>query len=64
MLRRCRTPEIVADAAHAILTRDARSFTGRFCIDDDVLREAGVTDFSIYRHEGVSEQELMPDFFL
>ena len=64
MLRRCRTPEIVADAAHAILTRDARSFTGRFLIDDEVLREAGVTDFSIYRHEGVSEQELMPDFFL
>jgi citronellol/citronellal dehydrogenase len=64
MLRRCRTPEIVADAAHAILTRDARSFTGQFCIDDEVLREAGVTDFSIYRHDGVSEQELMPDFFL
>ena len=41
MLRRCRKPEIVADAAHAILTSDARSFTGRFCIDDDVLREAG-----------------------
>jgi citronellol/citronellal dehydrogenase len=64
MLRLCRKPEIVADAAHAILTSDARSFTGRFCIDDEVLREAGVTDFSIYRHEGVSEQELMPDFFV
>src|SRR2546426_4076843 len=63
-LRLCRKPEIVADAAHAILTSDARSFTGRFCIDDEVLREAGVTDFSIYRHQGVSEQELMPDFFV
>jgi len=63
-LRLCRKPEIVADAAHAILTSDARSFTGRFCIDDEVLREAGVTDFSIYRHQGVSEQDLMPDFFV
>jgi citronellol/citronellal dehydrogenase len=63
-LRRCRKPEIMADAAHAILTSDARSFSGRFCIDDDVLGEAGVTDFSIYRHEGVSERDLMPDFFL
>jgi len=64
MLRLCRTPEIMADAAHAMLTRDAGAFTGRFCIDEEVLREAGVTDFSIYRHEGVSEQELTADFFL
>jgi citronellol/citronellal dehydrogenase len=64
MLQRCRKPEIVADAAHAILTKDARVFTGRFCIDEDVLREAGVTDFSVYRHQGVNESDLMPDFFL
>ncbi len=60
---RCRTPEIVADAAHAILTKDSRTFTGRFCIDEDVLRDAGTTDFARYRHEGVSEAELLPDFF-
>src|SRR4029077_8346550 len=36
-----RTPEIMADAAHHILTRDSRSLTGRFLIDEDVLREAG-----------------------
>jgi citronellol/citronellal dehydrogenase len=64
MLRRCRKPEIVADAAHTILTRDARACTGNFFIDDEVLREAGVTDFSPYRHEGVSESELMRDFFV
>lgn len=64
MLQRCRKPEIVADAAHAILSKDARAFTGRFCIDEDVLREAGVTDFSVYRHQGVDEDDLMPDFFL
>jgi citronellol/citronellal dehydrogenase len=62
--RRCRNPEIVADAAHIILTRDAHRFTGQFCIDEDVLRETGVTDFSPYRHDSVSEAELMPDFFV
>jgi citronellol/citronellal dehydrogenase len=64
MLRRTRKPEIVADAAHRILTRDARACTGHFFIDDEVLRGAGVTDFSVYRHEGVGEDALMPDFFL
>jgi citronellol/citronellal dehydrogenase len=64
MLKRTRKPDIVADAAHVILTRDARTCTGQFFIDDEVLRDAGVTDFSVYRHEGVSEDALMPDFFL
>lgn len=62
--RRCRLPAIVADAAHAILVRDSRTFTGRFCIDEDLLREEGVTDFTAYRHQGVSEDELMRDFFV
>jgi citronellol/citronellal dehydrogenase len=44
----CRRPEIVADAAHAVLVRDAAGFHGRFLIDDDVLRVAGVTDFDGY----------------
>jgi citronellol/citronellal dehydrogenase len=47
-LKRTRHPEIVADAAHYILTRDSRAFTGRFCIDEEVLRESGVTDFASY----------------
>jgi citronellol/citronellal dehydrogenase len=47
-LRRCRRPEIVADAAHRILTEPSRAFTGRFCIDEDVLRAGGVSDFSSY----------------
>lgn len=63
MRQRCRTPEILADAAHAILTRDSRTFTGHFCIDEEVLREAGVKDFSRYRHEGVAEEDLLPDLF-
>lgn len=43
-----RKPEIMADAAHRILTRDSRSLTGRFLIDEDVLREAGTADFERY----------------
>jgi citronellol/citronellal dehydrogenase len=62
--RRVRRPEIVADAAHAILTQPSREFTGRFCVDDDVLREAGITDFAQYRDAGVREEDLLPDFFV
>jgi citronellol/citronellal dehydrogenase len=47
-LARCRTPEILADAAHAILTSPAREFTGQFVIDEPFLRERGVTDFDAY----------------
>ena len=62
--RRVRRPEIVADAAYVILTRDSREFTGNFCIDDEILRGAGETNFTQYRDPGVSEDELLPDFFL
>lgn len=48
MLERCRKPDIVADAAHYLLTRPKGSVTGRFCIDEDLLREAGVDDFEQY----------------
>ncbi|MGP8033714.1 MAG: SDR family oxidoreductase [Steroidobacteraceae bacterium] len=51
MLRRSRKPEIVADAAHTILTRPARECSGRFFIDDSVLYEAGVRDFTPYSVE-------------
>lgn len=44
-----RTPDIMADAAYAILTKDSRQFTGNFCIDDEVLRRQGVTDFDKYK---------------
>jgi len=62
--RKCRKPEIMADAAHVILTKETRAFTGHFCIDDAILRDAGVTDFAPYRHAGVAEDELLPDFFV
>jgi citronellol/citronellal dehydrogenase len=63
-LRRVRSPQIMADAAYAILTREARSFSGHFCIDEEVLREAGVTDFARYRAADVRDEDLLPDFFI
>lgn len=48
ILNASRKPAIVADAAHAVLTRDSRSCSGNFFIDEDVLREAGVKDFEQY----------------
>lgn len=43
-----RKPEIVSDAAHVILTRPSREFTGNFCIDEEILKSAGVTNFDDY----------------
>ena len=48
LLAAARKPEIVADAAHAILTRDSRACTGNFFIDETVLREGGQTNFDAY----------------
>jgi citronellol/citronellal dehydrogenase len=59
---RGRKPEIVADAAWHILTRDSRSTTGNFFIDEEVLVSAGVTDFS--RYAVTSGVELRADIFL
>ncbi|MCC1496583.1 NAD(P)-dependent oxidoreductase [Alcanivorax sp. 1008] len=60
-----RQPTIMADAAHAILCRDARSCSGNFFIDEDLLRSEGVTDFRAYQVDSsLREDQLMPDFFL
>ena len=61
---RTRSVEIMADAAHAILSRPSREFTGHFLIDEDVLREAGATDFARYRRAEVREEDLRRDFFV
>ncbi|MCB9753085.1 MAG: NAD(P)-dependent oxidoreductase [Myxococcales bacterium] len=58
----CRTPEIMADAAHVILTRPSREVTGNFFIDDDVLARAGVTDFD--RYAVTPGVDPLPDLFL
>jgi citronellol/citronellal dehydrogenase len=61
-MKHCRKPEIMADAAYAILTRPARACTGNFFIDDEVLAAAGVVDLDQY---AVSPgTPLMADFFV
>lgn len=62
MLRQSRKPEIMADAAHAILSRPARSYTGNLVIDDDVLRDEGMTDFAVYANDPA--YPLHPDIFI
>jgi citronellol/citronellal dehydrogenase len=60
-MARSRTPEIMADAAHAILVRDPLATTGNTFIDDEVLAEAGVTDMSAY---AAADAELALDIFV
>jgi citronellol/citronellal dehydrogenase len=62
MMAASRSPEILADAAHAIFEKDAKTFTGRFLIDDSFLYEEGVRDFEPYRM--VVGSTLLPDFFV
>jgi citronellol/citronellal dehydrogenase len=61
---RSRTPAIMADAAHAILTKPSREVTGHFFLDDEVLRAEGVTDFAKYRIGDTAEEDLQLDFWV
>jgi citronellol/citronellal dehydrogenase len=61
-MARSRKPEILADAAHAILGRDSRECTGNFFIDDEVLAEEGITDLSDYTYGDGAD--LQTDIFL
>lgn len=62
MMNASRTPEIMADAAHWILTQPSRTTTGNFFLDEDVLRKAGETDLEKY--SVVKGSKLLPDFFI
>jgi citronellol/citronellal dehydrogenase len=62
-IRRCRKPEILADAAHLILTSDAKTTSGNFFIDDVLLAERGVTDFDVYSVTS-GTKDFVPDFFV
>lgn len=62
MVQRSRTVDICSDAAWEILTRDGATCTGQFFIDEDVLKEAGVDDFSRYAVDPGAE--LIKDFFV
>jgi citronellol/citronellal dehydrogenase len=61
--KRARTPAIMADAAHVILSSQGRSITGRLLIDEDILREQGVSDFEQYRFDPAGGS-LVPDLFV
>jgi citronellol/citronellal dehydrogenase len=61
-MRGSRKPEIMADAAHVVLTRPSRECTGNFFVDDEVLASAGVKDLSKYQM--VPGADLIPDFFV
>jgi citronellol/citronellal dehydrogenase len=61
-MRRSRIPEIMAEAACAILCRDARAYSGRFVLDDEVLREEGVVDFDKFRYD--PSQPSLADIFV
>lgn len=62
MANKSRKPEIMGDAAHAILTRPSKECTGNYFVDEDLLREEGVSDFDQYAVKPGAE--LMPDFFV
>jgi citronellol/citronellal dehydrogenase len=62
MMKASRTADILADAAHLIFTKPAKSFTGNFLIDDTFLYENGVRDFEKYRVD--PSKRLLPDFFV
>ena len=62
IMKLSRNVDIMADSAYEILTKDSKEFTGNFCIDDMVLYEAGVKDFTKYAQAPFGE--LMPDFFV
>ena len=61
---RLRSPEIMADAAYLILTSDAKTVTGKFFIDDEVLAAYGVSDLSRYNPPGVTDIDITPDLFV
>ena len=62
LMQHSRKPEIMADAAYAIVTRPSREFTGNFCIDDAVLEDEGISDLSGYAVN--PDLPLAPDFFV
>ena len=65
MMKVSRTPDVYADAAYEVLNKPARDYTGQTLIVEDVLRAAGVTDFSGYAATpGTPDSELFPDIFL
>ena len=64
-VKAARQPSIMADAAWAILTRPVADASGHFFIDEEVLRDTGISDLSGYRVDpDLDDDKLLPDFFL
>ncbi len=59
-----RSPQIMADAAYLVLTSDARTTTGHFYVDDELLAAHGITDLSGYAPPGTADIDITPDFFV
>lgn len=59
-----RKPDIMADAAYAILTKDPKKVTGNFFIDDDVLFNEGIQNFDQYCVDSTCNDQLIPDYFV
>jgi len=64
LFKNCRKPEIMADAAHAVITTDKCALTGQCLIDEDILRKQGISDFSRYAVEPGNQDALIPDLYL
>jgi citronellol/citronellal dehydrogenase len=62
-IARCRTPEILSDAAYLVLTSDPRTTTGNFFIDDTLLASHGITDLERY-NVTPGTKDFIPDFFV
>ena len=65
IMKLSRTPELMAEAAYIILTKNSREFTGNFCVDDEVMASVGVTDLRKYQVDPeLPPERLAPDFFV
>ncbi len=62
MMKHSRRPDIMGDAAAVIAQMDAKTNTGNFFMDDEVLASAGITDLSQYAD--LPDDQLYPDYFL
>jgi len=60
--KRCRKPEIIADAAYLMLSKNSKEYTGNFVIDDDLLKASGITDMDQYAYAPGNKLQL--DFFI
>ncbi|XP_045448462.1 hydroxysteroid dehydrogenase-like protein 2 isoform X2 [Melitaea cinxia] len=59
-----RKPEIVSDAAYVMLCKDPKKYTGNFEIDEEVLKQFGISDMTPYACDPSNVENLLPDFFL